>query len=193
MQSIKNESKQYFITYISIILLFVLTFYLNHSVFAASASEINAKVNVALNNLYKNSPGASTLAKEAKAILAFPDILKAGLIIGGQYGDGALRKNGKTVAYYRSVAASYGLQAGVQSFGYVLFFMDNSSLQYLEKSKGWEIGSGPSVVVLDEGFGKKLSSTTLQKGVYAFIFDQKGLMAGIGIEGSKITKITLNN
>ena len=193
MPSIIREFKKYEITKITIILLFILTICLNHSASAASASEINAKVNVALNNLYKNSPGANTLAKDAKAILVFPDILKAGFIIGGQYGDGALRKNGKTVAYYRSVAASYGLQAGVQSFGYVLFFMDNSSLQYLEKSKGWEIGSGPSVVVLDDGFGKKFSSTTLQKGVYAFIFDQKGLMAGIGIEGSKITKITPDN
>ena len=193
MPSIIREFKKYEITKISIILFFILTFFVNHSAFAASASEINSKVNVALNDLYKNSPGASTLAKDAKAILVFPDILKAGFIIGGQYGDGALRKNGKTVAYYRSVAASYGLQAGVQSFGYVLFFMDNSSLSYLEKSKGWEIGSGPSVVVLDEGFGKKLSSTTLQKGVYAFIFDQKGLMAGIGIEGSKITRITPDN
>lgn len=193
MESIIREFKKYEITKIIIVLLFILTFSLNHSAFAASASEINAKVNVALNDLYENSPGASTLAKDAKAILVFPDIIKAGFIIGGQYGDGALRKNGKTVAYYRSVAASYGLQAGVQSFGYVLFFMDNSSLSYLEKSKGWEIGSGPSVVVLDEGFGKKLSSTTLQKGVYAFIFDQKGLMAGIGIEGSKITRITPDN
>ncbi len=193
MPSIIREFKKYEITKITIILLFILTICLNHSAFAASASEINAKANVALNNLYKNSPGASTLAKDAKAILVFPDIIKAGFIIGGQYGDGALRKNGKTVAYYRSVAASYGLQAGVQSFGYVLFFMDSSSLSYLEKSKGWEIGSGPSVVVLDEGFGKKLSSTTLQKSVYAFIFDQKGLMAGIGIEGSKITRITPDN
>lgn len=193
MPSIIREFKKYEITKITIISLFILTIFLNHSAFAASASEINAKVNVALNDLYKNSQGASTLAKDAKAILVFPDILKAGFIIGGQYGDGALRKNGKTVAYYRSIAASYGLQAGVQSFGYVLFFMDNSSLSYLEKSKGWEIGSGPSVVVLDEGFGKKLSSTTLQKGVYAFIFDQKGLMAGIGIEGSKITRITPDN
>ena len=193
MPSIIKEFKKYEITKIIIVLLFILTFSLNHSAFAASASEINAKANVALNDLYKNSPGASTLAKDAKAILVFPDIIKAGFIIGGQYGDGALRKNGKTVAYYRSVAASYGLQAGVQSFGYVLFFMDNSSLSYLEKSKGWEIGSGPSVVVLDEGFGKKFSSTTLQKGVYAFIFDQKGLMAGIGIEGSKITRITPDN
>jgi len=194
---IENETKviSYRITqiFLGIILFFILIFIPNRSSFAASASEINSKVDVALQTLYKNSPGASTLAKEAKAILVFPDIVKAGLIVGGQLGDGALRKNGKTVAYYRSVAASYGLQAGVQSFGYVLFFMDESSLQYLEKSKGWEIGSGPSVVVLDEGFGKKMSSTTLRKGVYAFIFDQKGLMAGLGLEGSKITRITPDN
>jgi lipid-binding SYLF domain-containing protein len=161
-----------------------------YSAAGASASEINGKVNAALQTLYQTAPGAETLSKDARAILVFPDILKAGLIIGGQIGDGALRKNGKTVAYYRSVAASYGLQAGVQSFGYVLFFMDDASLQYLEKSKGWEIGTGPSVVVLDEGFGKNMSSTTLQKGVYAFIFSQKGLMAGIGLQGSKITRIT---
>lgn len=194
---IENETKviSYRITqiFLGIILFFILIFIPNRSSFAASASEINSKVDVALQTLYKNSPGASTLAKEAKAILVFPDIIKAGLIVGGQLGDGALRKNGKTVAYYRSVAVSYGLQAGVQSFGYVLFFMDESSLQYLEKSKGWEIGVGPSVVVLDEGFGKKMSSTTLRKGVYAFIFDQKGLMAGLGLEGSKITRITPDN
>lgn len=190
MVSTTKESKQLRTTTLIMMLIFVLSLFISSSAFAASASEINSKVDVALNTLYKNSPGASTLAKEAKAILTFPDIVKAGLIVGGQYGDGALRKGGKTVAYYRSVAASYGLQAGVQSFGYVLFFMDNESLDYLEKSKGWEIGSGPSVVVVDEGFGKKMSSTTLRKGVYAYIFDQKGLMAGLGLEGSKITKIT---
>jgi len=199
LKNIKTENETKVISYritqifLGIILFFILIFIPNRSSFAASASEINSKVDVALQTLYKNSPGASTLAKEAKAILVFPDIVKAGLIVGGQLGDGALRKNGKTVAYYRSVAASYGLQAGVQSFGYVLFFMDESSLQYLEKSKGWEIGVGPSVVVLDEGFGKKMSSTTLRKGVYAFIFDQKGLMAGLGLEGSKITRITPDN
>ena len=199
MKNIKTENETKVISYritqifLGIILFFILIFIPNRSSFAASASEINSKVDVALQTLYKNSPGASTLAKEAKAILVFPDIVKAGLIVGGQLGDGALRKNGKTVAYYRSVAASYGLQAGVQSFGYVLFFMDESSLQYLEKSKGWEIGVGPSIVVLDEGFGKKMSSTTLRKGVYAFIFDQKGLMAGLGLEGSKIKTITPDN
>ena len=160
------------------------------SAHAASKSEINRKATAALNTLYETTPGAETLAGNAKGILVFPDIVKAGLIVGGQYGDGAMRMKGKTVAYYRSFAGSFGLQAGVQSFGYVLLFMDDKSLEYLENSDGWEIGTGPSVVVLDKGFGKNLSSTTLRKGIYAFIFDQKGLMAGIGLQGSKITRIT---
>ncbi len=157
---------------------------------AASASEINRDVTASLTTLYQTTPGAKTLASRAKGILVFPNIVKAGLIVGGQYGDGALREKGKTVAYYRSFAGSFGLQAGVQSFGYVLFFMDDASLRYLEESEGWEIGTGPSVVILDKGFAKNLSSTTLRKGIYAFIFDQKGLMAGLGLQGSKITRIT---
>jgi lipid-binding SYLF domain-containing protein len=155
----------------------------------ASASAIDRDATASLTTLYKNTPGARALADKAVAVLVFPSIVKAGFIIGGQFGDGALRKHGKTVAYYRSLAASYGFQAGVQAFGYVLFFMDDASLQYLENSAGWELGTGPSLVVLDEGFGKNLSTTTLQKGVYAFIFDQKGLMGGVGIQGSKITRI----
>jgi lipid-binding SYLF domain-containing protein len=156
---------------------------------AASAREINRGATAALENLYAKSPGARALADKAKAILVFPEIVKGGFIIAGQYGDGALRKGGKTVAYYRSLAASYGLQAGVQTFGYALFFLDDESLAYLAKSRGWELGMGPSIVIVDEGLAKNLSTTTLQKGVYAFIFDQKGLMAGIGLQGTKITRI----
>lgn len=156
---------------------------------AASASAIDRDARAALEQLYKNTPGAKALADKAVAVLVFPSIVKGGFIIAGQFGDGALRKNGKSIGYYRSLAASYGFQAGVQAFGYALFFMDDASLQYLDKSDGWELGTGPSLVVLDAGFGKNLSTTTLQKGVYAFIFDQKGLMGGIGIQGSKITRI----
>jgi lipid-binding SYLF domain-containing protein len=160
---------------------------------AASASEIDRNATQALYTLYSTTPGAKALGDKAKAILIFPSIVKGGFIVAGQFGDGALRKRGRTVGYYRSVAASYGLQAGAQSFGYILFFMDEASLQYLNKSDGWELGSGPSLVVLDKGFGKNLSTTTMQKGVYAFIFNQKGLMGGIGIQGSKITKINPGN
>jgi lipid-binding SYLF domain-containing protein len=156
---------------------------------AASASEINRSATQALNTLYKNNPNAKALGDKAVGVLIFPSIVKGGFIVAGQFGDGVLRKGGKPVAYYRSLAASYGFQAGAQAFGYVLFFMDNDSLSYLDKSGGWELGTGPSLVVLDAGFGKSLSTTTLQKGVYAFIFNQKGLMGGTGIQGTKITRI----
>ena len=159
-------------------------------VLAASAKEIDQEVTAALTTLYASTPGAKTLAEKAKGILVFPDIVKAGFIIGGQFGDGALRRGGKTVGYYRTVAVSYGYQAGVQSFGYALLFMDEASLGYLDTSDGWELGVGPSIVIVDEGMGKTLSTTTAQSGVYAFIFGQKGLMAGVGVQGSKITRIT---
>ena len=105
-------------------------------------------------------------------------------------GDGVLMKNGRSVGYYNSIAASYGLQAGVQVFGYALFFMNDAALAYLGQSDGWEVGVGPSIVVVDQGVGKSLTSTTLTQAVYAFIFDQKGLMAGLGIQGAKITKLS---
>jgi lipid-binding SYLF domain-containing protein len=158
-------------------------------VLASSASAIDRDARAALTKLYQHTPGAKALADKAVAVLVFPNIVKGGFIIAGQYGDGALRKGGKSVAYYRSLAASYGFQAGIQAYGYVLFFMDEESVQYLDKSGGFELGTGPSLVVLDAGFGKALSTTTLKKGIYAFIFDQKGLMGGLGIQGSKITKI----
>jgi len=125
---------------------------------------------------------------QAKAVLVFPRIVKAGLLIGGQYGDGALIKAGRIVGHYNSVAASYGLQAGAQAFGYALFLMNDKALEYLDKSDGWEIGVGPSIVIVDQGKAKTMTSTTLRDDVYAFIFSQKGLMAGLGIQGSKITK-----
>jgi lipid-binding SYLF domain-containing protein len=156
---------------------------------AASASEIDLNANQALITLYQTTPGSKALADKARAVLVFPNVVKGGFIIAGEYGDGALRKRGRTVGYYRTVSASFGYQAGAQSFGYVLFFMDDASLKYLDQSAGWELGTGPSLVVLDKGFGKNLSTTTMQSGVYAFIFNQKGLMGGLGIRGAKITKI----
>jgi lipid-binding SYLF domain-containing protein len=157
---------------------------------AATAQKIDQGVTAALKRLYAESPTAKRLGQEAKGILVFPGVVKGGLIVGGQWGEGALRKQGRTVAYYRTVAASYGLQAGGQKFGYALFFMDDDSLKYLETSNGWEIGTGPSVVIVDKGAAKSMGTTASREGVFAFIFGQKGLMAGIGIQGSKITRIT---
>ena len=106
-----------------------------------------------------------------------------------QYGEGVLFRDGKAEGRYSSVAGSFGLQAGVQVFGYALFFMTDKALEYLERSDGWEIGVGPSIVVVNSGMGKSLTSTTMREDAYAFIFNQQGLMAGLGIQGSKITKI----
>jgi len=157
---------------------------------AGSAADITRESNAALQDLYASNPEARQLARRAKGVLVFPSIVKAGFLVGAQYGTGgALFKKGKTAGYYNIISGSYGLQAGVQSFSYALFFMDDASLNYLDRSGGWEIGVGPSIVVVDEGVARSLTSTTVQKGVYAYIFSQKGLMAGLGLQGSKITRI----
>jgi lipid-binding SYLF domain-containing protein len=157
---------------------------------APKASEIDRNVNIALRELYTGNEGARLLRTKARAVLVFPDIRKGAFIVGAQYGYGALRRGGKTVGYYRTAAGSYGLQAGVKKFGYALFFMTPSAIAYLENSGGWAIGTGPTVVVVDQGFARSLTTTNLRSDVYAFVFDQKGLMAGMGIEGSKITKVS---
>ena len=156
---------------------------------AASAAEINRDVKIALEKLYAKSPSAKTLGEKAKGILVFPGIVKGGFMVGGQFGEGALLKGGKTSGYYNTISASYGLQIGLQKYGYALFFMSDSAMNWLDKSDGWELGTGPSIVVVDEGVAKSMSSTTLQSDVYAFFFDQKGLMGGLGLQGTKVTKI----
>ena len=156
---------------------------------AETAAEIDRDVDIAIEKLYAGSSAAKELSKVAKGILVFPNVIKGGLIVGGQYGVGALREGGKSVGYYNTAAASYGLQAGAQSFGYAMFFMAESALEYLKKSSGWEIGVGPSVVVVDAGTARSLTTTTAKDDIYAFFFNQKGLMAGLGIQGSKITQI----
>jgi len=157
---------------------------------AASAAEIDSNVDAALEKLYASSPAAQELAKVARGILVFPRVVKAGLIVGGQYGVGALRVGEQTDSYYNTVAASYGLQAGAQAFGYAMFFIKDGALDYLKKSSGWEVGVGPSIVVVDAGVARSLSTTTAKEDIYVFFFDQKGLMAGLGLQGAKISKIT---
>ncbi len=157
---------------------------------AASRQELEREGAQALKSLYAQNSAARLAGDKARAVLVFPHIVKAGFMFGGQVGEGVLKKGGKTAGFYNSVAASYGLQAGVQTFGYVLFFMNDGALSYLDSSSGWEVGVGPSIVVVDKGAAKSMTSTTLTQDVYAFIFDQKGLMGGLGVQGSKITKIS---
>jgi lipid-binding SYLF domain-containing protein len=158
-------------------------------VLAGTAAELQRDAGIALQKLYDRSPAAKELSTTAKGILVFPRIVKGGLIIGGQYGEGALFKNGKCTGFYNSVAASYGLQIGAQTFGYALFLMTEDAVAYLDTSEGFEIGVGPSFVVVDEGMASSLTTTTAKKDIYAFFFDQGGLMAGLGLQGSKISPI----
>ena len=156
---------------------------------AASAAELSSSAKSALQKLTAQVPAAKALARDAKAVLVFPKVTKAGFGIGGQYGDGALIQGGKVVAYYNTAGASVGLQAGAQTFGYALFFMNDGALAQLNKNDGFEVGVGPSVVVMEEGMAKSATTTTMKDDIYAFIFGQKGLMAGLGVQGNKITQI----
>jgi lipid-binding SYLF domain-containing protein len=156
---------------------------------AATADDLNKDVSQALQTLYKTNPLAEQISKQARAVLVFPHIVKAGLVFGGSYGEGALKEGPKIVNYYNSVSGSWGLQAGAQSYGYAVFLMNANAVDYVNKTQGWEIGVGPTVVIVNEGVAKNLSTSTLKDDAYAFIFDQEGLMAGVSIEGTKISKI----
>lgn len=158
-------------------------------VIAEDAATIEKKSRAALASLLDQSPGATALAKDAVGTLVFPEVLKGGLIVGGLYGEGALLEGSAVSGYYDTVAASIGLQAGIQKYGYAIFFMNEDALGYLDRSDGWEIGSAPSLVVVDEGVAGKLTTTSARESIYVFFFDQTGLMAGLGIEGTKISKL----
>ena len=156
---------------------------------AATADDLNKDVSQAVQSLYKANPLAEQISKNARAVLVFPSVVKAGLVFGGSYGEGVLKRGTTVIDYYNSVSGSWGLQAGAQSYSYVVFLMNDKAVDYLSKSQGWEIGVGPTVVLVNEGVAKNLSTSTLKDDAYAFIFDQEGLMAGLSIEGTKISKI----
>jgi lipid-binding SYLF domain-containing protein len=172
------------------VLVICATTMLAQAVAAASAYEINQQVDAAVASLYATTPAALELSKKARAILVFPSIVKAGFLFGGQFGEGALRQRGQTLGYYSTVAASYGLQIGVQTFGYAMFLMNDKAMNFLNQQGGWELGVGPSIVVLDQGLARSFTTATAVDDVYAFIFNQQGLMAGMGLQGSKITPYT---
>ncbi len=143
----------------------------------------------ALEALYAKEPKTRELAAKAKAILVFPDLVKAGFLVGVQGGDGVLIENGQITGVYNNTGVSYGLQAGAQSFAEAMFLMTDAAVAYLHNSDGWSLGMGPSIVVVDAGKAKSMTTTTLQSDVYAFIFGQEGLMAGLGLQGQKITRL----
>jgi lipid-binding SYLF domain-containing protein len=157
--------------------------------FAEDKAVLNQDAEAALQSLYGNQPAAKALGDKAAGVLVFPNIVRAGFIIGGSGGEGVLYKKGVASGYYSSGSASVGLQAGMQSFGYAVFFMTDAELKKFQKGSGWDIGAAPTVVLVDAGLAKDLNTTTLKSNIYAFIFDQKGLMAGLSLQGQKISKI----
>lgn len=157
---------------------------------AASLDKLNADAEAALARLVATEPVSADMIDRAAGVLVFPQITKGGLVIGAAGGEGVLRIDGEPTAAYRSTALSYGLQAGITTFGYVMVLMDQKSLDYVSESAGWEIGSGPNVTIADEGFARKFSTTSLQEGIYVFFIDQKGFFAGVGLEGTKITRVS---
>ncbi len=156
---------------------------------AATAAELNRDVRVALQNLYLKSAAAKSLDEQAKAVLVFPGIVKGGFLVGGQVGEGACLQYGQVTGYYRTVQLSYGYQAGMQKYGYALFLMTDSGIKWINRTGGWEIGAGPSITIADAGVAKSFTTTTLQSEIYAFFFNQKGLFGGVGLQGTKITRI----
>ena len=153
-----------------------------------SRADIDSQSTQALNRLTADNSAAKAIAAKSRAVLIFPSIVKAGLGVGGAYGEGEMRK-GAVQDYYSTFTGSWGLQAGAQQYGYAVFLMNDDAVQYVEDSDGWEIGVGPTVVLVNAGVAENLSTSTLKEDAYAFIFDQKGLMAGLSIEGTKITKL----
>ncbi len=161
---------------------------------AENRHALDHDVHAAIELLMATSPAAKRLASSAKGVLVFPNIVKAGFLVGVEYGNGALVRakqgGGHYIAgFYNITAASYGLQVGVQSFGYVMVLMTDAAVEHVETSQGWELGVGPSIVIVDAGVAKTLTTETAKSDVYAFTFGQKGLMGGLGLQGSKITKL----
>jgi lipid-binding SYLF domain-containing protein len=156
---------------------------------AAGAATLDRAARTALARLYSQSVRAKEFGKLSVGVLVVPRIIKAGFLLGGMGGDGVLYEHGRIAGYYNMGGASWGLQAGAETYSYALFFLKPAALAYLHKSDGWAIGSGPSVVVVDKGISESGDTTTLTQDVYAVPFSTKGLMGSLSLQGTKITPI----
>jgi lipid-binding SYLF domain-containing protein len=164
-------------------LIFLLT--LSNLVFSASKAEIDAEIDEALEFLYKESPAAKTLAAKSKGILVFPTIVKAGWILGGSYGEGALLTNGKKIQYYNNISGSLGFQFGIE----IIMFLEQSALEDFKKNNGWDGGADGSVAIASFGAGMDVTAENIKDPIISFIFSPKGLMVNASLEGTKISKI----
>lgn len=156
---------------------------------AASARAIDADVDHALSHFYRSVGGARELVRDAAGVLVFPSVIKAGFGVGGEYGEGALRRGGYTEGYYNTVSASFGFQLGAQARTVIILFMSEEALGSFRRKQGWKVGVDGSVALITVGVGGSIDSNQIKKPVIGFILDQKGLMYNLTLEGSKITRI----
>jgi len=156
---------------------------------AKTAKEINSEVNAALKLFSQHVKGGKEFLNAAKGVLVIPNIVKAGLGVGGEYGEGAMRIGGKTVEYYSLAAGSVGFQIGAQKTNLVLVFMQEEALKNFLRSSGWKAGVDGSVAFIDVGAGKSLDTVNVKDPIVAFMFGQRGLMANATVEGAKFTKL----
>ncbi|PIV79380.1 MAG: twin-arginine translocation pathway signal protein [Rhodobacteraceae bacterium CG17_big_fil_post_rev_8_21_14_2_50_63_15] len=191
----KNQSLQAFALR-TLVALFVAAMVLTVSsptAHATEAAEIDAAVDEGLERLFAEVPEARELAGKSAGVLLFPKITKAGLVVGGAGGKGALRVDGRTSGYFQSHALSVGYQAGVETFGYALFLIGEEDLKTLEANRGsFDLGTAPSLVIADKGFVRELGTRNIQSGIVAIFFSEQGLMAGAGLQATKIKQISPN-
>ena len=170
-----------------LVTIFILIF--SFSAHAASSTELNATAHEALKNLYAKSSSAKSLGQKAKGILVFPKVLKGGLVVGGEYGEGALLKGGAIQGYYNTISASIGFQLGAQARSQIVMFMTTEALNDFVNSEGWEAGVDGSIAIAEFGAGEAIDTKTAKAPIIGFISNNKGLMYNLTLEGSKITKI----
>jgi lipid-binding SYLF domain-containing protein len=156
---------------------------------AATAKEIDAKVDAALDRFFNEVKGAKELFQKAQGVCVFAGVIKAGLGIGGEYGEGALRIDGKTADYYSIASGSFGLQFGAQKKDVIIVFLTADALTKFRGSSGWKAGVDGSVALIDIGAGKTIDSTNIKEAIVGFVVGQKGLMYNLTLEGSKISKL----
>lgn len=157
--------------------------------FAASAKEIDVSVDEALKRFYKNVKGSREFTRIAKGLLVLPNVFKAGLFVGGEYGEGALRVKGRTVDYYSIISGSFGFQIGAQKKDIIIAFMTDEALNNFRKGSGWEVGVDGNIAIVDIGAGQRIDTTTVKDPIVAFVFDVKGLIVDVSLKGAKFNRL----
>ena len=189
LKSINPTNRGIIILLLAVIVMLVSGIGFAENSYGASAEEIDASANFAMKRFYEQVKGAKEFVRGAKGLLIMPNVKKAAFIIGGEYGEGALRVGGKTVGYYNIVSGSFGLQIGAEAKDIVIAFMTRDALDGFRASQGWEAGVDGNVALINIGAGERVDTRTIKDPIVGFVFDVKGLMADLSLKGAKFTKL----